>query len=87
MKKSGLKVYNFKAPADRSREPKNYIRAAWCVPASCTVTDLNQTLTVHLKNANTSLSSQGFVYTATLSENDCQINQSWTMDLMDITFW
>lgn len=77
----------FKAPGSRSREPKNYIKAAWCLPASCSLMDLNETLTVHLKNTNTSLSSQGVVYTATLSEKDCQTYQPWATDLIDITFW
>lgn len=88
VKKTYNNIYNiFKVPGDRSREPKNYIKAAWCVPASCSVTDLEEALTVHFKNVKTSLSSLGITYSATVSEKECQINEPWNLDSLDVAFW
>lgn len=63
------------------------MKVAWCVPASCSPSDLEQSLSRYLKTLNTSLSDKGVTYSAQILESECQTNEARKFDTLDIAFW
>lgn len=72
---------------DKTQQSRNVINLGWCVPASCSVTDLEASLNDHLKNQRTLLYDYNVTYLGQINELFCQTEQETTyFDGLDIAF-
>lgn len=73
---------------DPSQQPKNLVKLAWCVPASCTPQDLEDSLNRYLEEADTDLSGENVTYSANVPAIACQTGEErQIMDKVDVGFW
>ncbi|CAH0550692.1 unnamed protein product [Brassicogethes aeneus] len=78
------KVYDSKDP---SQQPKNFVFLAWCVPASCTPTDLQNHLNNYYETVDFPMRHENVTYKASLGELSCQNElENQYYDYADISF-
>ncbi|XP_050305781.1 nose resistant to fluoxetine protein 6-like [Anthonomus grandis grandis] len=58
--------------SDRSKQPRDTINLGWCVPASCTIQDLDKSLNEYLSSVETPLDKKNVTYTASIRKEFCQ---------------
>lgn len=78
----------FQETRDRSKQERHYIRAAWCVPASCTPQNLEAALKNHLQENATALVAENVTYSVSVTSDWCQSKEDERkFDKVDIGFW
>lgn len=80
-------VERFYEHRDPSREQKNFVKVAWCVPASCSPNDLEESLDLYLKATGGATLVEDVEFSATVAAEECQVNESPTLDQTDWCFW
>ncbi|CAG9764783.1 unnamed protein product [Ceutorhynchus assimilis] len=57
---------------DRTQQPRNTINIGWCIPASCTLHDLEVSLNDYLSNVETPLNKNNISYSAIIKKEFCR---------------
>ncbi|KAJ8979723.1 hypothetical protein NQ317_015547 [Molorchus minor] len=78
------RLYKYK---DKSQQPRNVIKVGWCVPASCSVLNLEEYLNNYLNRTENVIRHNNVTYTAQFSELFCQnAVEVQSFDNADISF-
>ncbi|KAK9888344.1 hypothetical protein WA026_000598 [Henosepilachna vigintioctopunctata] len=73
---------------DETQLSRNIIKMGWCVPASCMISDLEETLHNHFSHEVTMLSQFNVTYTVKIDEKMCRAqSESTHYDSLDISFY
>lgn len=77
----------FQVKHDPSQQPLNTVLMGWCVPASCSPSELQNYLNNYFTSIDFSLKEQNVSYIATISDNLCQKEGEYKhMDQTDVSF-
>ncbi|XP_060529412.1 nose resistant to fluoxetine protein 6-like [Cylas formicarius] len=57
--------------SDRTKQPRDTVNLGWCIPASCSILDLEKSLTHYLSNLETPFKNKNITYTAQIKEQFC----------------
>lgn len=73
---------------DPSQQPENVALLGWCVPASCTPSDLQNYLNRYLDKIDFPLKKKNVTYVSHVDESTCQRQEEKSdFDHVDISFW
>lgn len=84
-----IKIAWFQKFKDVSQQARDSIKAGWCIPASCTVPDLKQSLNTYLNITSHTFSKDNITYTADFHPQFCKtsLENEKTMTSADLVFW
>ncbi|KAJ8934527.1 hypothetical protein NQ314_013291, partial [Rhamnusium bicolor] len=72
---------------DASQQSRNVIKIGWCIPASCSILNLEEYLNDYLNKVDNSIKHKNITYTSKFSEEFCQtVIESQYFDKVDISF-
>ncbi|KAH1014684.1 hypothetical protein HUJ05_012526 [Dendroctonus ponderosae] len=56
---------------DKTKQPRDTVHFGWCIPAACTIPDLELSLNEHLQNVDTPLRNKNISYSASVRKEFC----------------